>query len=506
MRAGWRGALCLLAGLLLAGTQPTPARAQKSEDRLRIAWRDAVTDLDPYRTTLRTSLVVAAHVFDTLIYRDPETFQLRPLLATSWRYTDDTTIEFELRGGVTFHDGSPFTADDVVYTVEAVIDAARVAVPTNYSFLAGAQKVDDTHVRIRLKRVFPAALEYIANILPILPHAYRAAAGEEFGQRPVGTGPYRVTAASAGSIDLERFPSYFDGPKGKARINRIHIDQVANGAAELSALLEDRADWIWQSSPDALDAIARVPTLLILRSESMRVGYLNMDATGRSGVGNPLTLPAVRRAVATGIDRATLARQFMPGGSRVIDAPCFPSQFGCDQAAAAHYEYDPAKARQMLADAGFPNGFETRLVGYLLPALQAAIARNLAAIGIRATVSDLPTAEGVRLSAAGDNPLDAGSWGSYSINDASAFLPYFFTGGDQDYARDPLVVQLIAEGGSTTNPDGRRRDYSAAIRRITEQAYMLPLFTFVSNYSMSRQLNFRPATDEVPRFFLSSWR
>ena len=501
MRGAWRA---LVFAVLLASAPPV--LAQKADDRLRVAWRDAVPDIDPYHNTLRTGLVLAMHVWDTLIYRDPDTFQLRPLLATSWRYVDDTTIEFELRAGVTFHDGSPFTADDVAYTVEQALGSARVAVPTNYRFIDSAETLDATHVRIKLKRVFPAALEYIAMTLPILPKGYRTAAGDGFSQHPVGTGPYLVTSVSPAEIELERNPAYFDGPKGKPRIGRIRIDQVADGAAELSALLEDRADWIWQSGPDALDAVTHQPNLMTLRSESMRVGYLNMDATGRTGAGTPLMLPAVRRALAMSIDRAALSRQFMPGGARVLDAPCFPSQFGCDQLAAAHYDYDPARARQMLADAGFPDGFDTKLVGYLLPSLQAALAKNLAAVGIRAEVSDLPTAEAVKRSGAGQNPLDAGSWGSYSINDVSAFLPYFFTGGDQDYARDPDVMELIAEAGRTTDPDQRRRAYSAAIRRITDQAYMLPLFTFVANYSMTRQLNFRPGTDELPRFFLSSWR
>ena len=500
-RAWWR--VALLALLLVA---PGPAVAQKSEDRLRIAWRDALPDVDPYHNTLRTGLVIASHVWDTLIYRDPDTFQLRPLLATSWRYIDDTTLEFELRAGVRFHDGSPFTADDVVYTVRQALDAARVAVPSNYSFLEGAETIDPGHVRIKLKRVFPAALEYIATTLPILPAAYRTKAGDAFSQWPIGTGPYRVTYVGPDRIELDRNPGYFDGPKGHPSIGRISVDEVPDGAAELSALLEGRADWIWQSSPEALDAVARAPGLVVLRAESMRVGYINMDATGRTGVGNPLTLPAVRQAVAMSIDRGALARQFMPGGARVLDAPCYPSQFGCDQAAAVRYGYDPDRARKMLADAGFPDGFDTRLVGYLIPALQEAVAKYLQAVGIRADVSSLTTAEAVKLSGNGRNPLDSGSWGSYSINDASAFLLYFFTGGDEDYARDPEVVRLLAEASATTDADQRRRSYSAAIRRITEQAYMLPLFTFVTNYSMTRQLNFKPSPDELPRFYLSSWR
>ena len=500
MRArAWLAGMCLLAALAAP-----PAQAQKSDDTLRIAWRDAIPDLDPYRNTLRTGLVVAHHAWDTLILRDPDTFQLKPLLASSWRYLDPMTLEFELRPGVTFHDGSPFTADDVVYTVQTAL-AEGVAVPSNYAFLAGAERVDDLHVRIRLTRVFPAALEYIAMVMPILPRAYRERVGAEgFSAAPVGTGPYRIRR-DGGAIRLDRYDAYFDGPKGKPAIAHLRITEVADSAAELAALLGGQADWIWQFGPENTDAIIKVPDLQVLRQESMRFGYLNMDAAGRTGDG-PLTQPKVRQAIMHAIDRQALARQFMPGGSRVLDAPCFPTQFGCDQAVATKYEYDPAKARALLAEAGYPDGFDTELAGYLLPAWQGAMGGYLAAVGIRARVSNLQAGPALARSIAGQNPLDAGSWGSYSINDASASLPVFFTFGGQDYARDAAVRDLLQRGGSSTDPDVRRDAYSTAIRRVTGQAYMLPLFTYVTTYATSRTLNFKPSGDELPRFYLSSWR
>ena len=500
--SAWLGGLVVAAGLGLG-----PAQAQKSADTLRIAWRDAIPNIDFYYNSLRTGLVVSHHAWDTLIYRDPETFALKPLLATSWKYVDDTTLEFELRAGVVFHDGSKFTADDVVYTITSIMSDKQVAVPSNFAFIEGATKIDDLHVRIKLKRVFPAALEYISMVLPMYPKAYRERVGADgFSKAPVGTGPYKITKVDgATQIDMERNDAYFDSPKGKPAIKKIVIKEVADATGELTALLGGQVDWIWQFSPDQLENIGKMPTLQTLRNESMRVGYMNIDAAGRTG-DSPLKNQKVRQAIMHAVDRATMAKQFMPGGSRVLDAPCFPTQFGCDQAIAVKYEYDPAKAKALLAEAGYPNGFETEIVGYLLPQWQGAMQNYLAAVGIKAKLTQLQVGAVIQRSAAGQNPLEMGSWGSYSINDASAFLPYFFTGLAQDYARDPEVKKLVDEGSNVIDPDKRRAAYSAAIKRITEQAYFMPMYTFVTTYATNRGLNFKTFRDELPRFYLASWK
>jgi peptide/nickel transport system substrate-binding protein len=496
---------CLLAISPLAAL---PAHAQKSANTLRISWRDAVPNVDPYYNSLRTGLVLAHQAWDTLVYRDPETFQIKPLLATSWKQTDDTTYEFELRKGVKFHDGSPFTADDVVYTINTVLTDKDVAVPSNFSYLAGAEKIDDLHVRIKLKRIFPAALEYLSMTLPIWPKAYRERVGAEaYSKAPIGTGPYKITKVDGASeIDMDRNDDYFDGPKGHPAIAHLVIHEVADATSEITDMLAGRADWIWNFNPDQFDNISRIPTLQAVRAESMRIGYISLDAAGRTGADNPLTKVKVRQAIAHAIDRVSMARQLVQGGSRVLDAACYPTQFGCDQAAATKYDYDPVAAKKLLAEAGYPNGFDTELVTYILPQYSGAIQNYLKAVGINARISQLQVGAVVQRTMAGQNPMTAGTWGSYSVNDVSAILPYYFGGGPNDYSRDPELTKLVDAGGATTDPDERRKDYTAAIRRVSDQMYWLPLTTYVTTYAFSRQLNFKPYPDELPRFFLASWK
>ena len=500
----WLGLLCL--GTCLGHS--TAAQAQKSTNTLRIAWRDAIPDVNPYYNQLRNGLVLAQQVWDTLVYRDPDTFQIKPLLATNWRQTDDTTFEFELRQGVTFHDGSPFTADDVVYTVNTVVSDPLVATPSNYAYLAGAEKIDDFHVRVHLKQVFPAALEYLAMTLPILPHGWRErVGGEAFSHAPVGTGPFKISYLNGVSeIDLDRNDAYFDGPKGHPALAHIAIHEVADGSEELAQLLTGQADWIWQFDPSEMETITRTPTLQVMQAESMRIGYLQFDAAGRSGAANPLTQLGVRQAIAHAIDRITVARQIAGGGSRVLDAACFPTQFGCDQAAVTHYDYDPVLAKKLLADAGYPDGFDTDIMTDVLPQYSGAVLSYLKVVGINAHIVQQPAAEAVRRREAGGDSLTIGSWGSFSVNDLSAILPVFFSGGASDYSRDPALESLVKRAGATTDLDERRKDYTEALRRISEQMYWLPLNTFVTTYGYSRELNFKAYQDEIPRFFLVSWK
>ena len=152
MRVQSRLGMAILAAALLGGGA-VPVAAQKSADTLRITMRDALTNIDPYYNNLRTGVVMHHQAWDALVYRNPDTFKLEPLLATEWKMPDATTIDFTLRPGVKFHDGSPFTADDVVYTVNLVADPmSKVSTPSNYTWLEKAEKTGDLSVRVKLKR------------------------------------------------------------------------------------------------------------------------------------------------------------------------------------------------------------------------------------------------------------------------------------------------------------------------------------------------------------------
>ena len=163
-------------------------------------------------------------------------------------------------------------------------------------------------------------------------------------------------------------------------------------------------------------------------------------------------------------------------------------------------------SKKLLADAGYPDGFDADIMTDVVPQYSAAVQNYLRVVGINAHIVKQPAAEAVRRREAGGDPLIMGSWGSFSVNDVSAILPVFFGGGVADYSRDPALESLVRLGGATTDLDKRRKDYTEALRRISDQMYWLPLNTFVTTYGFSRQLNFKPYQDEIPRFFLTSWK
>jgi len=179
---------------------PVSARAQKAADTLRIQFVDAVPNVDMYFNSQRTGLILAHQAWDMLVHRDPATFEIKPALATDWRFAEDNSLDLTIRQGVKFHDGSTLSPDDVVYTINmAANPESKVATPSNYAWIDKAEKTGDWTVRIKMKKPTPAALEYLAMVTPIHPKAYREKVGPEgFAAKPVGAGPYKIVKNEQG--------------------------------------------------------------------------------------------------------------------------------------------------------------------------------------------------------------------------------------------------------------------------------------------------------------------
>ena len=497
-------ALSCLPALALA----SPVQAGKADDTLRIVWRTSIPNIDPHHNNLREGVVVAKLVWDTLIDKDTATGAFMPLLATSWRWVDDKTLDMDLRQGVTFHNGDSFSADDVVYTLNYIADPnSKISNPNGGSWIDKAEKTGDYSVRIHCKNPFPAALEYLAGPIAIYPAAYHKKMGPEgMGQRPVGSGPYKITEINGVNRYLmERNESYFGGGhKGRAKIGRIELRVVNDPATELAEMISGKADWVWKFNADQIAKLNTLPNVRATLDESMRIGFIGINIVAQPN--SPLSNVKVRQAMNYAINKDSLVKNLVQGKARAIDAACYPEQFGCIQSAAVKYAYDPDKAKALLAEAGFPNGFSTTLVGFRSAQWTAAVQNDLAKVGIQAKTSIVQGATLVDMFKAGDTQLAYWDWGSYSINDVSAVLPPYFADDGYDRSQDKEVADLIRKGGAVVDEGQRKEFYGQAIRLITERAYAIPLHTFVIPYAYNKDLDFRPYPDETPRFYEYGWK
>jgi peptide/nickel transport system substrate-binding protein len=205
----------LFAGLIfLAALAAAPAAADKRSDTLRFAYDQSVENIDPYFNNVRLGVILRHQIWDTLIYRDPDTGRYKPHLATAWR-----------------------VIDDVVYTLNFVSNPANKAVTQQYvSWIERAEKLDPYKVRIVTKQPTPSALEYLSSPVMIHPHQhYRAVGPKGMNEKPIGSGPYRVVQHVLGkSIALERNPDYFGPP---AKIARVEIRIVPDRQTQVAEML-----------------------------------------------------------------------------------------------------------------------------------------------------------------------------------------------------------------------------------------------------------------------------
>jgi len=498
----------VLALLLAAGTQD--AQADKSDDTLRIAWgsNGVMHNADNYYGNTRAGIWFTKSVWDTLIERNPITSEYVGNLATGWTWIDDTTLEFKLRQGVKFHNGEPFDADDVVYTYNKVSTDEGVKTKRLVNWIDKTEKIDQWTVRIHTKGAFPQAIEYLTGPLPIYPNEYYEKVGAEgMSNMPIGTGPYKAVKMKPGEeYTLVRNEDYnWGSPKSKAKIKHVIIREIPDLQTQVAELIAGGIDMTPDLTTDLVEKLQGVPGVAAEQAETLRIFYIGFDAAGRTGV-KPITDVRVRRAISHAINRKSIVDNLMRGAAKVINTPCHPKQFGCVDSAAVSYDYDIEKAKKLLAEAGYPNGFELELYAEA-PAHEAeAVIGDLAAIGIQAKLNRLPWEVYADALANDKTPVFLTNWGSASLADASAIISRFFNGNADDYARDPEVTEWLKVADTNTDPEKRKEFYAKAIKRITEQAYFLSLYTGVRSYGYDSNLDFIPYVDEVLRFHEYSWK
>ncbi|SHO56978.1 ABC transporter substrate-binding protein [Vibrio quintilis] len=498
-----------LAGLLCVLAAPL-AIAGKADNTLIYASNSWPENVSPYHNNVREGVILGHLAWDTLVYRDPKTGKYLPMLATDWQWKDSTHLVMNIRKGVKFHNGDELTAGDVAFTFNYGLDpASKVVTLQNISWIKHVKQLTPYQVEFELKKPFPAALEYLAGPLPVYPEKYFKKVGlAGFNKAPVGTGPYKITKVVSGQeVTLVKNPDYFkDSPIGQPKIGKLKFVLIPDPETRIAQLMTGQVDWIWRVPSDQAEQLKMMPNISVLSSETMRVGFLTLNSRGTEQENSPFKDLRVREAINYAINRDGLAHELVRGGSRPLYTPCFPSQFGCDTSAARVYPYDPAKAKKLLAQAGYPDGFSTDIYAYRDRDYAEAIIGNLMNVGIKAKLHFMNYAALRSLQRAGKVPMAFQTWGSFSINDASAITGVYFKGGADDEDQDPKLISWLEQADTSVDPAIRLKYYRKVIQRTSEQAYWAPMFSYTSNYAFTSDLNFSAYPDELPRFWEASWK
>jgi peptide/nickel transport system substrate-binding protein len=505
------GLAALAIGAALA-CAPSGAMAQKSKDTLRYVDSFNLDVIDAYHTGAREiTMVIGEMAFDTLVYRDPKTFEHKPLLAKSWKWVNDTTLEFDLRNDVKWHDGQPFTADDVVYTFMYTLDPNNKVYHRDWvKWVKTVEAVGPHKVRMNLDAPFGPALEYISLLMPIIPKDFYDANGKAGANgRLVGTGPYKITEfVPSKGVKFEINKNYIkNGPKGTPSIGKIEMRVLPDLATQVAEILSGGADWIWRVSPNNIENIRKMKGLQVASGGTMRMTWMSFDIEGKTG--DTFKDQRVRQAFAHAIDRVQLVREVIGDGGHVLETACFPRQFGC-ATNVPKYEYNPEKAKKLLAEAGYPNGLQVTLHSHasapqpvIVEAVQGFMRKAGVDLKLNIHGNFKPFYEAM---AKGQVPVSIASYGNYNIGDVQIAVPLYFGGESRDQVRDPDMIAAIKEASSISDPARRKVLLEKVTKSAIEKSYWVPLLLQSVHYAYSQDLDIPLWDDENPRFYMAKWK
>jgi peptide/nickel transport system substrate-binding protein len=450
----------------IAAAMPMAALAEIP--RITVGLSVSPTSMDPQLGALGSDEAYYRHIYDPLILSDGN-LQPTSALATSWELIDDLTWELKLREGVTFHDGSAFDAGDVTFTLDR-LPTVPGSDGLNAEKMAAIERVEvlDPHtIRLHTKVPTPDLLTLLYTAFIISDELDPAVTTEDFnsGAAAIGTGPYAFGAWDRGTaLTLEANADYWGGaPAAKTAVLR----EIPEDAARVAALLAGDVDLIDAVPPLDVARLRVDPEVEIVDGPSARTIFLQFNTemapgpmlTAKDGTPletNPLKDARVREALSLAISRELIGDRIMEGLSTPITQGVPNGFLGADETIPAP-AYDPERARALLAEAGYPDGFAMTLAcpndRYVNDAaICQAAGQMLAAIGIDANVETMPKGVYFTRMRAGEFPMFMLGWGNAQGNSGSMLRAVLVTkdeaggfgswnGGFSDPAADAQLVQ-----------------------------------------------------------------
>ncbi|MHB8619631.1 MAG: ABC transporter substrate-binding protein [Chloroflexota bacterium] len=480
-----------------ASTSASPS-ASAAATKVVVAQGTDPTTMDPDMQRETTTQNVQMHFYDPLLARDANN-KYQAMLATSWKVVDNNTMEFKLRSGVKFSNGEPFNADVAKYNLDRVAGLLAGAKKTlnanSYASIAKVDAVDPTTLRIHTKHPDPLLLAYLTQKLMVPMKLTQDKGFDALATQAVGTGPYRLTQwVKNDHLNMQADPTYF---RGAAKIQQVVFRPIPQAATSLAELKAGNVDLIVNVTPDNVPELKSNSKLDVKTVPSARVTMLWLNTTEKA----MMKKKEVRQALNYAVDVDSIVKNVMDGYA-VKMSTFVPKFFTGYDPKGKYYNYDPAKAKKMLAAAGYPNGFEMEILyphGRYLNAGQVvqAIAGMYAKVGIKVKINAVEFGVFAKqtqqhkmnesmFAAWGNAPLDAWDTMNNVVRGGAIFSWY----------KNPQVDALIKKAGSTIDAQKHAQYLRQAERIIHDDAPFVFLYEQVDIYGTSKRLNWTPRPDE----------
>lgn len=493
--------LCLIAlGALPAAAAP--------KDRLVVGIVQGARNLDPQSTTMGVTYGLTVHINETLV--TIKNGKVVPLLAESWEILDDkVTYVFTLKQGVKFHNGETMTTDDVVFSFKRAKSPAGVAIKALSMYLTDVEKVDDRTVKLTAVR--PMGEAFLGSLshpwASILSQKAVESSGLDYGQKPVGTGKFKLKHWVPGDrVELERFDDYHGQ---KAKLNTILFRTIIEATSRTIELESGAVDVIMDLAPVDINRIKDDPKLEVVAVPSYRHYYVGIDVNLK-----PFDNPKVREALNYALNRAGMIKVVFRGHAEVARGPLPSTITYSNYANAEDLAYDPAKAKKLLAEAGFPNGFKTEIMisdrtDYL--GLSTIMQNNLKEIGIDAQIK---VYEAGAFHDAMRKPLHTpfiNNWGG-NVPSADPFFsmnPLFHSNNsgqtNRSFYKNPDIDALLDKGVETTDPAERQAIYTELWDKLNSERPHVWILTPLNMYGKVRNLKGIDFSPTVINYFSDAY-
>ena len=460
-----------------------------SKDTLNVALGGEPTSLDPQGSSGMNDRRVCRQIYETLVTQDQD-MNIQPGLATSWEYTDDTTIVFHLRENVKWHNGESFTAADVLYSLNRCVNSSYTKSYSNMIDLENTVATDDYTVVVKLKQPYAPILANLAfTALSITNQKAVEEGGEQYGRNPVGTGPFKFIKWVAGDrIELEVFDEYWGEKPAFSKMNIRIISESANRSIELET---GGVDIAYELSTNDIGRIEDNPDTRVERMPSFAVTFIGFNCDESSVMSDK----RLRQAVAYALDTVGIVNVVYYGAGQVATGPIPSSVWGYSDEVGS-YDYDVEKAKALIAETGIATPISVKLYTNETTERQtiAEIVKNqLGQIGIAVEIVTVEQATYLATVEAKEEDMYILSWTTVTGDaDFGMYTQYtsgsFGASGNRCYYYSPEADEALGTGRSSTDNATRLEAYKKAQQIIVEDVPAYYLWQGESLFGLSSRV------------------